>query len=346
LSVRVSVVMPVHNAGGYLRAAIESVLAQTMPDFELVLVDDGSTDGSGAVCDEFASRDRRVRVVRQANAGICRARNVGMEASTGEWLAFCDHDDLYMPQFLELALACAEATGCRLVKVGRTVELRYADGRTEPVSPSCSMDTPDGPVDVPALRTVRDFMRFKFISTYVWDGLYSKELVARTAKSFDERFKAGGEDIDFMLRLLAGAKRVGWVGRRLYRHFENIGVSTSVRYMPNRVEAAVWNAELMARMYPADGAAAAARIDDRIKSLFHYSFEHPDCPLSLSEKADVLRRVFGALAPEGVRVEGGGRLLWIAARGWFRTYIVLKLLARKARALLRIVRRARSRTSS
>lgn len=334
MSVRVSVVMPVYNAGRYLSDAVESVLAQTMPDFELILVDDGSTDGSAGVCDVFASRDPRVRAIHQRNAGICRARNVGMDAARGEWLAFCDHDDLYMPRFLEMAMSTADATGCQVVKVARTVERRYADGRIELLSSGCVRGMPDGVVDVPALRSVDDFKRFKCISTYVWDGLYARELVVKSALAFDERFKAGGEDIDFMLRLLSGTGRIGWVGQPLYRHFENAGTSTSVRYRANRIDAALWNAELMASLFPASGTAAAARIDDRIKSLFHFSFEHPDCHLSVAEKADLVKGLFMALAPGDMRMEGGGRLLWLADHGWFRTYVVMKTLARKARRFL------------
>ena len=330
---KISVVMPVYNAGRYLKTAVESVLAQTFSDFELLLVDDGATDGSGAACDEFAVRDARVRVIHQRNSGICKARNVGIEAASAEWLAFCDHDDLYMPRFLELAMATADTVGCPVVKVACTVERRFADGRVGPLSSGCVRGLPDGAFDVPELRTVDDFKKFKCISTYVWDGLYARRLVVRSAPAFDVRFKAGGEDIDFMLRLLCGVTRIGWVGQVLYRHFENAGTSTSVRYKANRIDAAIWNAELMARLFPARGAAAAARIDDRIKSLFHYSFEHPDCPLSISEKAEIVKKLFVALAPGDMRIKGGGRLLWIAARGWFKTYVVLKSLSRKTRRI-------------
>ena len=342
MSVRVSVVMPVYNAGKYLSAAIKSVLAQTMPDFELVVVDDGSTDGSGDACDGFAALDSRVRVIHQQNAGICRARNAGIAASSGEWIAFCDHDDVYMPRFLELATATADAVGCQVVKVAHTVECRHADGRVKLLWSHCMHGVQDGPICVPELRSANDFGKFKCISTYVWDGLYARGLVDKCAPAFDERFKAGGEDIDFMLRLLSMTDRIGWVGQVLYRHFRNAGTSTSVRYCANKIDAALWNAELMASLFPASGTAVGARIDDRIKSLFHFCFEHPDCPLSVCEESEIVKRLFALLAPGDMRIDGGGRLLWVASHGWFRTYVVLKSLARKVRkARGSLFRRAR-----
>ena len=89
----ISMIMPVYNSEDYLASAIQCVLNQTMKDFELILVDDGSTDKSGEICDSFAKRDSRIVVIHQKNGGICRARNKGLEAANGEYVAFMDNDD-------------------------------------------------------------------------------------------------------------------------------------------------------------------------------------------------------------------------------------------------------------
>lgn len=91
----VSVIIPVYNQAPYLAKCLDSVLAQTLRDIEVVCVDDGSTDGSGRMLDEYAARDSRVKVIHQANAGAGPARNVGMDVARGEFLAFMDPDDLY-----------------------------------------------------------------------------------------------------------------------------------------------------------------------------------------------------------------------------------------------------------
>ena len=102
---KVSVVIPVHNGERYLSQAIESVLAQTHRDLELLIVDDGSTDGSRAVAERYAREDARVRVLAQPNRGVAAAGNRGLEEARGEWVARLDADDLFLPDKLERQLA-------------------------------------------------------------------------------------------------------------------------------------------------------------------------------------------------------------------------------------------------
>ena len=90
----VSVIIPVYNTVKFLPSCIESVLNQSITDFELLLIDDGSTDGSGAICDEYAKKDCRVRVFHKENDGVSSARNLGLDNAHGEWLEFVDSDDL------------------------------------------------------------------------------------------------------------------------------------------------------------------------------------------------------------------------------------------------------------
>ena len=96
----ISVIVPVYNAGKYLARCVESILAQTFTDFELILVDDGSTDNSPVLCDHFAGRDSRVKVIHQKNAGVSAARNAGINTSCSDWICFVDSDDLIHHQFL------------------------------------------------------------------------------------------------------------------------------------------------------------------------------------------------------------------------------------------------------
>lgn len=98
---KISVIVPVYNAEKYLRRCVDSILAQSFTDFELLLVDDGSKDGSGAICDEYADRDNRVRVFHKENGGVSSARNLGLDNARGEWVAFCDADDYIEFQFLD-----------------------------------------------------------------------------------------------------------------------------------------------------------------------------------------------------------------------------------------------------
>ena len=119
-SVKISVIMPVYNSGEYLKTAVESILSQSLREIELILVDDGSTDGSSERCDEFATSDERVKVIHQKNAGICAARNVALRIAKGEYLAFSDHDDEYLPGLLEDSLNFALENHLDIVKYGIT----------------------------------------------------------------------------------------------------------------------------------------------------------------------------------------------------------------------------------
>ncbi len=92
-SPKISVIVPVYNTEQYLHRCIDSILAQTFTDFELLLINDGSTDSSGAICDGYAQKDSRIRVFHKENGGVSSARNVGLDNATGEWITFCDSDD-------------------------------------------------------------------------------------------------------------------------------------------------------------------------------------------------------------------------------------------------------------
>ena len=94
---RISVIVPVFNAEPYLPRCLDSIISQSCTDFELLLIDDGSTDGSGIICDSYADRDGRIRVFHKENGGVSSARNLGIDNAQGEWLYFVDSDDELLP---------------------------------------------------------------------------------------------------------------------------------------------------------------------------------------------------------------------------------------------------------
>ena len=103
MSTRFSIIIPVYNVAPYLRECLDSVLAQTFADWEAICVDDGSTDGSGAILDEYAAKDSRFRVIHQRNAGVSAARNEALKKAQGEYIAFVDADDAVVPSWLQYA---------------------------------------------------------------------------------------------------------------------------------------------------------------------------------------------------------------------------------------------------
>ena len=107
----VSVIVPVYKVEDCLPACAESLLGQTFTDFERILVEDGSPDGCGALCDSYAARDSRVKVIHRQNGGLSAARNSGLDAARGEAIAFVDADDAVAPDYLEKLRAALEKAG-------------------------------------------------------------------------------------------------------------------------------------------------------------------------------------------------------------------------------------------
>lgn len=97
---KVSIIVPVYNTEQYLSRCIDSILAQTFDDFELILVNDGSTDNSGKICEEYAQKDNRIKVIHKENGGVSSARNLGLDEAKGEWITFIDSDDYISDTYL------------------------------------------------------------------------------------------------------------------------------------------------------------------------------------------------------------------------------------------------------
>ena len=124
----ISVIVPVYKVEKYLKRCVDSILAQTYPCLEVILVDDGSPDGCPAICDEYAREDRRVRVIHKENGGLSDARNAGIDAAKGKFLGFVDSDDYVHPRFYELLLQAlkeegADIAGCDVKKVCKTEKI-------------------------------------------------------------------------------------------------------------------------------------------------------------------------------------------------------------------------------
>ena len=119
----ISVIVPVYKAEKCLTHCVDSILAQTFQDFEILLIDDGSPDQSGALCDQYAAKDSRIRVFHKENGGVSSARNLGMQEAVGTYIAFADSDDWMEPEELEtlyglIAEHSADSAGCAHNNVG------------------------------------------------------------------------------------------------------------------------------------------------------------------------------------------------------------------------------------
>lgn len=226
----IAVVVPVYNAKRYLSQCIESVLNQTFRDFCLVLVDDGSADGSGQICDAYAQKDHRIKVIHQPNKGAVLARASGVlseYAQAAKYLLMCDADDALMPNALQLLYEEAEGKNldcvcAAMVKMWKGI--RFPDGRHSPCF--------DNPKEYTREEIIRELYISCFgISNYpinLWGKLYRTELVTRVIDA-PPIVKFMGEDLSVTLRLLPEIQRLGILPDVIYLY--RIGGNTS-RYMP------------------------------------------------------------------------------------------------------------------
>ena len=230
--IKVSIIMPVYNSGKYLRPAVDSILTQSMKEFELILVDDGSSDGSEKVCDEYAQAHPEgtfpiVRVIHQKNGGICKARNVAFSEARGEYIGFCDHDDIYLPGLIETAYTKAKQYDADVVKWGVGV-IEKRRGKTRQIK---GVKYEEKFFKHEDLR--KDFAKLLVggFFNFIWDGIYKRSYVNERGLRFDESFKRGREDITFMLTLFAYSPIVVTLPQVLYTHYVRAGFSTSATHI-------------------------------------------------------------------------------------------------------------------
>ena len=199
----ISVIVPVYNAGVYLEKCVNSILDQTFTDYELILVDDGSTDQSGALCDEFAQKDPRVLVIHQKNAGSSAARNAGIKASKGSFLSFVDSDDWVDPDFLE---KLSEPV-LRSLNAGEKIDYIVQIGRDETDGAGNTLPDICVPPDEAVMISGRDFL--KTLLLHKGDCSMCTKLVSRELFKTRE-FPVGrlNEDFKVLIYMLLDCKGV------------------------------------------------------------------------------------------------------------------------------------------
>lgn len=199
----ISVLVPVYNVKPYLRHCIDSVLAQTFLDFEVVLVDDGSTDGSGKICDNYASEDGRVRVIHQKNEGLAAARNTALGSARGTLVTYVDGDDWILPHYLERLLEALHGTGADM-----SVCSMYFASRDDEVPDAVGGRT----VCYDGTRALREMLYQKRLDTSACGRLFFRKL---TEGIF---FPAGKwyEDFATMYKILLNCGTIACLDQPLY----------------------------------------------------------------------------------------------------------------------------------
>lgn len=220
----ISVIVPVYKVEQYLHRCVDSILGQTFADFELILVDDGSPDNCGAICDKYARKDPRVIVIHQENGGLSAARNTGIDwafaNSDSQWLYFADSDDFIHPESLERLLAAALALNVD-ISIGGFAE-------TSGESPKIKKEELS-----PKLWQSREFFVQKNVNAVVaWGKLYRKELFKEI------RYPVGKlhEDEYTTYKLLFACENIAAISAPLYGYYVNQEGITKASWSPRRLD--------------------------------------------------------------------------------------------------------------
>ena len=212
--IKVSVIMPIYNAGEYLSRAIGDVLRQTLTDIQLICVDDGSTDNSPKIISRYQNKDSRVSSVRQNNAGPSVARNLGLEMATGKYIIFLDADDMYEPTLLQSLYETAERDELDVAVTRFDIYNESSDSYVR------QADEPHASIFKPGKITSKnEHPDYIFASTtgYVWNKLIRASFLRDKKISFDADLYVF-EDVHFVCSVMALAERVERIDDILIHH--------------------------------------------------------------------------------------------------------------------------------
>lgn len=229
----VSVIMPVYNTEKYVGQAIESVLSQTCPDFELLIVDDGSKDRSMEICEEYRKKDSRIRLFTNDTDmhGPGSARNIGLDYASGEYLYFMDSDDWIDEDLLERVVDYMRQTGADIAQFGVIYERDDGKCSEQYFWPGKDLLTKD--------EIKKDFFYYwKENRNSLWIHLFRREKVKTI------RFESiiSGEDISYIMDALCNAEKIAYIAKALY-HYRYVEGSTSHHWVENMIEdrKVIWN---------------------------------------------------------------------------------------------------------
>ena len=288
---RLSVIIPAYNCADTIEATLDSVLAQEVSGMEVIAVNDGSTDRTGEVLKRYARADERVRVFTTENKGPAHARNFGIAAAQGGYIAFADSDDLLRPGMYAALLSLAEENGLDVAACGYTMETVTGKSvrRQDFVLPSFLAGTPEE-----FRKRLTELIRAHLMYV-VWNKLFRLDFLREQNLSFSDFLS--GEDRLFNIESFAGIRKFGLVGAPYYRYILHGGGTLANRYVENRFEAALACHRAMLAAYKKmgilDGAARTGLDFQYVKSVMacFTQFNAKDCPLARREKRGYVKKV-------------------------------------------------------
>ena len=228
----ISVLVPVYNAENYLKELMEQVRQQTLANWEMIIVNDGSTDKSGEICEQLASRDARIRVIHQSNQGVSATRNKLLQKARGAYLAFIDADDRFDKHFLEKLVYQIQTADADLVVSGYN-EIKEVKGET--VQQLEKLFYPSDYLDVIDMsECIMSFINSGLFNP-LWNKLYKRQIVEEYRITFPEQLTTG-EDFIFNLEYFKHIQKVSFINETLYDYIRRQNNSITYQYVEKMYE--------------------------------------------------------------------------------------------------------------
>lgn len=209
--IKISIIVPVYNVEKYLDRCIKSILNQTFNNFEIILVDDGSPDNCGRICDEYEKKDKRIKVVHKENGGLSDARNAGLDIAKGKYIGFVDSDDIIHPRMYEILFECinkskSDIIQCKFKKFKNSDELKNDLDNYDKIFEEYDNK-----------RAIIDMIDNNKINVNSWNKLYKRELFESL------RFPKGKihEDEFLTYKLLYNSRKIAYIDEELYYYYQN-----------------------------------------------------------------------------------------------------------------------------
>lgn len=227
----ISIIIPAYNCIKSLEYCVSSALQQTYTDFELLLIDDGSTDGSSELCDEFAAKDGRIRAIHKPNGGVSSARNTGIDAASGKYITFCDSDDYLEPDYLATLVQTAEANpDCGHIWCGFQTVTGYEKENAVPNFTASEAVT---------YYSLKDYMTLHemWLDTGPWNKLYAADIIKKSGLRFAEDLSLG-EDWLFNLSYIDASMndKFAVISKPLYNYVRGNSDSLDSKYRRNLLD--------------------------------------------------------------------------------------------------------------
>lgn len=289
--IKISIIMPVYKVEQYVGKAIESILAQTMTEWEFLIVDDGTPDNSGKICDTYAAQDCRIRVFHKENGGAASARNAAIDIARGEYMYFMDSDDWAEPTMLEDMYELAVRDNAQLVVTGFYIDTYYNDSEYR----SDNYVTKDAVYkDALSFRKAAYDLFDKNLLYTPWNKLYQSKYILEHGLRFPDTL---WDDFPFNLSVVENIERVTVSSRQYYHFIRKREESETAAYRPNMYEKREEEHGWMLQLYETWGLKeeksqemVARRYVERLIGCVE-NLTNPKCTLSYAEKRKKVKQM-------------------------------------------------------